>query len=140
MEHISTVTDEQAINNLYQQLIQAWNKGDGEAYGAVFTEDASYVDVTGTQTQGSRAIGMTHQHLFQTFLKGSQLEATITSIRFLRPDVALLLVHGQTKLAGQVEASPDRGTIETAIVVKEQGKWRFAALQNTRIMPMPPRQ
>jgi hypothetical protein len=30
--------------------------------------------------------------------------------------------------------------METAIALKEQGKWLFAALQNTRIMQMPPRQ
>ncbi len=137
---VNTATiDEQALHSLYQQLIDAWNKGDGQAYGAVFTQDASYVDVMGTNTQGSQAIGASHQHMFQTFLKGSQLVATITSIRFLRPDVALLHVLGNTLLAGQAEPGPDRATIETAIAVKEQGKWLFAALQNTRIMQMPPR-
>jgi uncharacterized protein (TIGR02246 family) len=139
MENTATI-DEQALHVLYEQLIDAWNKGNGQAYGSVFTEDASYVDVTGTNTQGSQAIGTSHQHMFQTFLKGSQLVATITSIRFLRPDVALLHVRGETRLAGQAELAPDRGTIETAIAVKEQGKWLFAALQNTRIMQMPPRQ
>jgi uncharacterized protein (TIGR02246 family) len=139
MEKTPTI-DEQALHSLYQQLIDAWNSGDGQAYGAVFTEDASYVDVTGTNTQGRQAISASHQHMFQTFLKGSQLVATITSIRFLRPDVALLHVRGETRLAGQVEPAPDRATIETAIAVKEQGKWLFAALQNTHIMQMSPRQ
>nr|BBH87925.1 hypothetical protein KTC_26760 [Thermosporothrix sp. COM3] len=139
MENVATI-DEQAIRSLYQQLIDAWNNGDGQAYGAVFTEDASYVDVTGTNTQGRHAISASHQHMFQTFLKGSQLVATITSIRFLRPDVALLHVLGNTLLPGQTELAPDRATMETAIAVKEQGKWLFAALQNTRIMQMPPRQ
>jgi uncharacterized protein (TIGR02246 family) len=138
MEQTVTI-DEQALHSLYQQLIEAWNNGDGQAYGAVFTADASYVDVTGTNTQGRQAISASHQHLFQTFLKGSQLVATITSIRFLRPDVALLHVQGNTLLPGQVELAPDRATLETAIAVKEQGKWLFAALQNTRIMQMPPR-
>jgi uncharacterized protein (TIGR02246 family) len=138
MEQTVTI-DEQALHSLYQQLIEAWNNGDGQAYGAVFTTDASYVDVTGTNTQGRQAISASHQHLFQTFLKGSRLVATITSIRFLRPDVALLHVQGNTLLPGQAELAPDRATLETAIAVKEQGKWLFAALQNTRIMPMPPR-
>jgi uncharacterized protein (TIGR02246 family) len=138
MEQTVTI-DEQALHSLYQQLIEAWNNGDGQAYGAVFTPDASYVDVTGTNTQGRQAISASHQHLFQTFLKGSQLVATITSIRFLRPDVALLHIQGNTLLPGQAELAPDRATLETAIAVKEQGKWLFAALQNTRIMQMPSR-
>jgi uncharacterized protein (TIGR02246 family) len=138
MENTATI-DEQALHSLYQQLIEAWNSGDGQAYGAVFTEDANYVDVTGTNTQGRHAISASHQQMFQTFLKGSQLVATITSIRFLRSDVALLHVRGNTLLAGQVESAPDRATMETAIAVNEQGKWLFAALQNTRIIQMPPR-
>ncbi|HEU5377781.1 MAG TPA: SgcJ/EcaC family oxidoreductase [Ktedonobacteraceae bacterium] len=139
MENTASI-DEQALHALYQQLTRAWNSGDGQAYGAVFTEDASYIDVTGTNTQGRHAISAAHQQMFQTFLKGSQLVATITSIRFLCPDIALLHVQGNTLLAGQTELAPDRATIETAIAVKEQGKWLFTALQNTRIMQMPPRQ
>jgi uncharacterized protein (TIGR02246 family) len=133
-------SDEQARHALYQQLINAWNRGDGHAYGSVFTDDASYVDVTGTHTIGGHVIGISHQKMFQTFLKGSQLTAKITTIRFLRPDVALLHVLGETSLPGQASSASDRATIETAIVVKDGGKWLLAVLQNTRITPMLPRQ
>lgn len=94
--------------------------------------------MTGTRTQGSHAIGASHQHLFQTSLKGSQLSASITRIRFLRFDAAILQVLGETRLAEQTEAAQDRATIETAVALKEQGKWLLTALQNTRILQMPP--
>ncbi|MDM9382588.1 SgcJ/EcaC family oxidoreductase [Chlorogloeopsis sp. ULAP01] len=39
----SNPVDEAAILAVMQQMIDAWKRGDGAAYAAVFTEDADYI-------------------------------------------------------------------------------------------------
>lgn len=36
------------IESLFEKMKLAWGKGDGEAYGACFTEDADYVTFQGS--------------------------------------------------------------------------------------------
>jgi uncharacterized protein (TIGR02246 family) len=72
--------------------------------------------------------------LFDTFLKGSTLEGQgIDSLRFLKPDVALLYASGTVKLRWQSKPSPGRRSIQTLVAVREGEGWRFAAFHNTRI-------
>jgi hypothetical protein len=46
--------DEDAIRCIYQQMIDAWNAGDGAAFAAPFTDDANFVAFEGTRLKGSR--------------------------------------------------------------------------------------
>jgi hypothetical protein len=54
-------------------LVAAWDRGDAEAYGALFTEDASYLSFVGTVYRGRRDIPENHRALFAKFLKGTKL-------------------------------------------------------------------
>ena len=65
--------DEVAIRELFGLLLDDWGRGDGEAYGSRFTEDAEYVAFDGTRTRGRREIAASHQQLFDKFLKGTRL-------------------------------------------------------------------
>lgn len=140
--------DEAAISAILRQLVDAWNRGDGSAYGSLFTVDADYVDVTGTHTIGAAAIGSLHQFLFDGPLKGSQLEFTSAGqhqaagrrepdISFLAPDVALVIGRGETRLAGQAQPAEDRTSINTTILVKRADGWRVRAFQNNRVQRRP---
>src|SRR4051794_5613797 len=87
------------VRALFQQLVDAWNRADGAAYGEIFTADADYTDVTGTHTRGGPAIGQLHQFLFNGPLKGSRLEYSTSrangdpdlDIRFLSPHIVLVI-------------------------------------------------
>jgi uncharacterized protein (TIGR02246 family) len=46
-------TDEAKILALFEDLLEDWGRGDGEAYGSHFTEDADYVAFDGTRTRGA---------------------------------------------------------------------------------------
>ena len=46
-----------AVRDLYQQLMAAWARGDGAAYGQLFTADADYIAFDGSHTRGSTEIG-----------------------------------------------------------------------------------
>ena len=139
MKHETTTnyqTDEAKILALFEDLLEDWGKGDGEAYGSRFTEDADYVAFDGTRTTGRREISATHQRLFDKFLKGTRLTGRILSIKFPSPDVALVHATGGTIMRGKPKPSPERDSIQTLVAVREGSEWRFAAFHNSRVRPI----
>ncbi|MDQ4022272.1 MAG: SgcJ/EcaC family oxidoreductase [Thermoproteota archaeon] len=124
--------DEAAIRALYQQMIDGWNTGSGNAFAAPYTEDGDLVGFDGTHLKGCLEIASFHQQLFDTFLKGSRLVGKIRSVRFLTADVALIHAVSGTIMAGQSDIDPERNSIQTLVAIKCDGEWRLAAFQNTR--------
>lgn len=128
--------DERAIQELFEGLLEDWARGDGEAYGSRFTEDADYVAFDGTHTKGRGEISSSHQQLFDKYLKGTRLTGRIGSTKFLGPDVALVQATGDTILRGKTAPSPERHSVQTLIAVREGDGWRFAHFHNTRVRPI----
>ncbi|MFF2008099.1 SgcJ/EcaC family oxidoreductase [Streptomyces sp. NPDC058195] len=123
-----------AVTALLGRLTAAWNAGDGAAYGAEFTADASYVTYVGTLYTGAAEIGAAHQDLFGSFLKGTRLVSEVVGIRSTGPDTALLITRGDVRKGGR----PGRlGKIQTYALVREAGgAWKVAAFQNTKRRPL----
>jgi len=128
--------DEAAVRALYQQLMDGWNQGSGAAFAAVFTEDGHLVGFDGTHFKGREEIAPFHQQLFDKWLKGSRLVGRVEDVRFLSPDVALMHAVGGTVMRGKSEPTPERDSIQTLVAVRQDGEWRLAAFQNTRLHPM----
>ena len=125
-----------AIRAVLADLAACWNRADGAAYGALFTDDADYIDVTGTRTRGGAAIGRVHQLLWDGFLKGSTLDTNgEADIQLIAPDVAIVIAAGAARLAGQANAPADRQSINTTVLVKHDRVWRIRAFQNGRVQP-----
>jgi uncharacterized protein (TIGR02246 family) len=137
-EEAAITADESAVRALYQQLMDGWNKGSGDAFAAAFTEDGDLVAFDGTHFEGREEIAPFHQQLFEKWLKGSRLVGEVKDVRFLGPDVAVMHAVGSTIMRGKSEASPERDSIQTLVAVREAGEWRLAAFQNTRVRPMGP--
>ena len=129
-----TAPDAQAVRDLFRQLLAAWGRGDGAAYGALFTGDAEYVAFDGSNRRGAAAIATEHQQLFDTWLKGTRLVGQIDSLRFLGPDVALVHASGGTIFSGQKDERGRRPSIQTLVAVRRSHGWRFTAFHNTRIV------
>ncbi|MEV7235764.1 SgcJ/EcaC family oxidoreductase [Streptomyces sp. NPDC051020] len=111
------------------RLTVAWNAGDGAAYGAEFTADATYITYVGTLYTGGAEIGTAHQALFDGFLKGTRLASEIVSMRLTGPDAALVVTRGAVH-----KGRPGRlDKIQTyALARRADGDWKIAAFQNTR--------
>jgi len=127
--------DEAALRAMYQQMMDGWNKGNGEAFATPYCEDSDLVGFDGTHLKGRQEIASFHQQLFNKFLKGSHLVGKIRSIRFLTPNVAVIHAVGGTVMAGQSDIDPDRNSVHTLVAMKrggDGGKWCLAAFQNTR--------
>jgi uncharacterized protein (TIGR02246 family) len=130
--------DEMAVRGLYQELMDGWNRGSGGAFAAVFMEDGDLVAFDGTHFKGHKEIAPFHQDLFDKWMKGTRLVGEVKDVRFLSPDVALMHAVGSTVMRGKSEPSPERDSIQTLVATREDGEWRIAAFQNTRVRPMDP--
>jgi uncharacterized protein (TIGR02246 family) len=130
------ISDEPAVRDLYQQLMDAWNRGSGAAFAAAFTEDGDLVAFDGAHLQGRQEIAPAHQELFDKWLKGTRLVGKVTRVRFLAPDVAVMHAIGSTTMRGESEPSPERNSIQTLVATRQNGEWRIAAFQNTRMRPI----
>ncbi|MHB9133560.1 MAG: SgcJ/EcaC family oxidoreductase [Armatimonadota bacterium] len=125
--------DEVAVCALYTQLMDAWNAGSGDAMAALYTADGDLIGFDGTHFIGREEIATFHQRLFDTVMQGSRLVGDVRDVRFLCPEVAVLHATGQTIMPGQTAPTQERDSIQTIVAVKEDGVWRIAAFQNTRI-------
>ena len=129
-------TDEQVIQEILQHLETAWNRYDSISFAAAFAEDANFIDIFGGQLDGRTAIEAAHRNIFETIYKGSHASFVPRSIRFLRPDVAVVFARAHLKFKEGNEAR-EIETRPTLIVVKEQDKWQIVAFQNTKISEVP---
>src|SRR5918994_356323 len=128
--------DEAAVRALYQQLMDGWNQGSGDAFAAVFTEDGDLVAFDGTHFKGRKEIAPFHQQLFDKWMKGSRLVGQVERVRFLSPDVSFLHAVGGTVVRGKTKPSPERDSIQTLVATRQNVEWRLAAFQNTRVRPI----
>jgi uncharacterized protein (TIGR02246 family) len=128
--------DEADIRALYQQAMNGWNMGNGDAFAAPFAEDADLVGFDGTHLKGRPEIASFHQHLFDTYVKGTRLVGKVKSVRFLSTDVALMHTVGGTVMPGQSDIDPERNSVQTIVATKKRNDgrrwWHIAAFQNTR--------
>jgi uncharacterized protein (TIGR02246 family) len=121
--------DVAAIRGLLSRSQEAWNRGDGAAYGDCFTADATDVTFVGTVYRGGLEIGRAHQTLFDSFLNGTRLSLDILEIRRYGADMAVVVTRGDV-----AKRPPSRlGKLATYTVIRDgDGQWRIAAVQKTQ--------
>ena len=131
---MKTTRETTAITSVLDELVGAWERHDAEAYGELFTEDATYVTYVGTFYQGRQDIVDSHRTLFTTFLKGTKLADEVLDVRFHGPDVAVVNGRGDTSKGTR----PHKLTkIQTYTMIRgSDGRWRIAAFHNTKRKPL----
>ncbi|HEX7185819.1 MAG TPA: SgcJ/EcaC family oxidoreductase [Thermoanaerobaculia bacterium] len=132
-QNAPNAADESAVRALVQKCVEAWNRGSGEGFAAQFAEDSDYVVVNGMHIKGRQQNASNHQQIFDTFYKGTRLWAEVKSVRFLRPDVALMHTASKILKPGESEASPVPEAIQTWTVSKHGNAWLVDAFHNTPI-------
>jgi len=128
--------DEAAVRDLYRRLLDGWNRGSGAAFADVFTEDGDLVAFDGTHFKGRNEIEPSHQELFDRWMKGTRLVGQVEEVRFPSSDAAVMHAVGSTVMRGKTRTSPERDSIQTLVATREDGEWRLAAFQNTRVRPI----
>ena len=126
-------TDRATVTAVLDSLADAWDRGDAAAYGAHFTEDATYVTFVGTRYSGREDIAAGHRVLFEKFLKGTKLAHEVLDVRFLGADVALVSTTGDTYKGTR----PGKlSKVQTYTLVRDGERWLVAAFHNTQRKPL----
>jgi uncharacterized protein (TIGR02246 family) len=131
--------DEIAIRNIIQEEITAWNAGDAAAYSRHFSEDGTFTNIRGQFFTGRQAFIDRHDYVFKGQFHGSTLKQDIVSLKFVRPDVAVVEVL--TSVTGIQKLSPgtntdDKGRLRTRllqVIAKDGNEWKIVSYHNTDV-------
>jgi uncharacterized protein (TIGR02246 family) len=85
------------IRALWQTMTAGWAAGDAALFASVFAADVDFVNVRGEALSGRDAVEASHAKLFTTAYRGTALSASVTLIRPLAPELAL--VHATSEIA-----------------------------------------
>ncbi len=126
------------LRNLLQQVLDAWERGDGRALAAAFAEDGDVILFDGSHLNGGLQIAAVMQHLFDTALKGTRCLAQVKALRFVTPEVALMQMLGGVVFPGEAVVPAERCSVQTFVAVRIRGTWRVASFQSTRMQGASP--
>jgi uncharacterized protein (TIGR02246 family) len=133
--------DLEALQKLPQLHCDAWNNRDARALANLFAEDGDFVTVATVYLHGRKDYETFHARLLQGRFKDSKFEPVHTTVRFLRPDLAV--IHWSWKMTGDknfdgTERSPRFGMM-TILAEKRAGTWQIEVAQNTNsLLGTPP--
>ena len=138
-----TASDETAIRSIVQDEIVAWDQGDAVAYSRHFAADGTFTNIVGQFFTGHEAFLKQHEMIFEGRFKQTRLQQDIVSLKFVRPDVAVVEVL--TSVTGMVAATlapgtggDPKGRLRTRllqVVVKQGEEWKVVAYHNVDVKP-----
>jgi uncharacterized protein (TIGR02246 family) len=121
-----------AVSELMGRLGEAWERGDGQAYGSLFAEDAQYVTAPGERLLGREPIADSHQRIFDTIFQGTKLgRGYPVTYRSITPEVVLVEGSGAVLFPGEREQDVPPNGLMTMVVAKQRDGWRIVSFQNT---------
>ncbi|MCT2586813.1 SgcJ/EcaC family oxidoreductase [Actinophytocola gossypii] len=134
-----TQADQAAVAALTQRVVAAWAYNDADAFAALFTEDGTMI-LPGVYKKGRAAINEFLTEAYANQYKGTQVTGRPLDLRFVTPDVALLITYGGVLAAGESTMSDEQTIRATWTAVRQDGQWKLAAYQNSpalRQLPVP---
>jgi uncharacterized protein (TIGR02246 family) len=133
------VTPDARIRQIIADQVAAWNVGDEKAFSRSVSADVSFTNIRGTVFYGHQVFEDRHREIFQGFFKGSKLAMSVSKIRYVRPDVAIVdVITDISQLQGRppgVNVSAD-GRIHTRlqeVFVKEGENWFITSYHNVDV-------
>ena len=134
-------TDEEAVRKLPQAFSDAWAKHDGHELAKIMADDVDFVTVATTFLHGRPDFETFHVRLLSGRFKEAMITPLQTTVRFLRPDMAV--VHWSWKIEG--DKNPDgsarqpRFGMMILVAERKSGIWLVVVGQNTNaILGIPP--
>lgn len=122
--------EEEVLFQRAQAFVEAFNKGDAKAVAAYFTPDADIVDPEGHRIKGKKAVEEAYTKYFGAS-KGAKLFIQISSLRVVRPDLAL--EDGVTEVIRP--GQPPSAARYSAVYVKKDGVWLTESVREAIAVP-----
>lgn len=118
------------VEELYANLMEAWNKRDAKAFEDLFILDGDLVGFDGTQMHGQGSIG---EHLRQIFKDHPTPKYVyrITGVTQISTEVAIVRAIAGMVPPGKTDLDPKLHAIHRLTAVHRGGAYRVALFQNT---------
>jgi uncharacterized protein (TIGR02246 family) len=139
-----TIDDETAIRKIVQEEASAWTRGDATAYSLHFADDGTFTNILGEFYIGHEVFLKRHEFLFQGPYRGTTLHHDVVSLKFPRPEVAVVEVL--TSVTGFQKLGPGlvtdaKGRLRTRllqVLVKDKGEWKIVTYHNVDVKAQTP--
>ena len=112
-----------------------------QSYSRHFAADGTFTNILGMFFTGHDAFRERHDQIFKGAFRGTTKQEDVVSIRFWRPDVAVVetlqTVNGVQKLFPGTSADA-KGRLRTRLLqvfVKNNGEWKIAVYHNVDVKP-----
>ena len=125
------MSTEQIAGEVLARLEQAWNAGDGNAFGAPYRDNASFVTIRGELAHGAE-IGAGHEQIFATIYAGSTNHMELLEAQRVSDDV-IIATSRNTLEAPHGPLAGVHAAMSTSVLVRTEGEWRIAATENTLV-------
>ena len=126
-------SDRAAIARVIADIETGFNTNDAELSVAQFTSDASAVGVTGALASGHDALLEAHRAGFAGPLRDQHARYELGDVVFLRPDVAVAHKRAYATTPEGDLLDVGHAMIALYVLVRDDGRWRVAARQNTLV-------
>ena len=134
-------SDTTAVRNIIASEINTWKKGDAVGYSRDFAATGTFTNIRGQFFTGYPGYLKQHEVIFKGIFKNSTLKQNIVSLRFIRPDVAI--VETVTTVNGAAQSPvgvtrDEKGRIRTRllqVVAREGSAWKIVTYHNVDVKP-----
>ena len=116
--------------DLYERLIEAWNKRNARDYALLFASNGSIVGFDGSQVNGQTEIGGHVSEIFSHHQTSSYV-TIVRDVRTIASDVALLRANVGMVPPGKDDINPEMNAVQSMVAARKGGKWEIALFQNT---------
>ena len=134
--------DEKAIRKILDDEDVAWLAGDAIAYSKSFAAEGTFTNIRGDFHVGKKAFEERHDDIFKTIFNGTTLTHNVTSLKFLKEDVAVVEVIAW--VSGFSTQPPARLVLDAKgrlvvrllqVVMRDKGEWKIYAYHNVAVGP-----
>ena len=119
-----------ATRDLYNQLLEAWDKRNARNYALLFAGDATLIGFDGSQVNGQLEIGAHVSEVFSHH-QTPRYVGLVREVRSVAADVTLLRANAGLIPPGKDDIDPALNAVKSLLAVKKGGVWRIALFQNT---------
>jgi uncharacterized protein (TIGR02246 family) len=119
-----------ATRDLYDRLIDAWNKRNARDYALLFASNGSIIGFDGSQVNGQTEIGGHVSEIFSHHQTASYV-TIVREVRAIASDAMLLRGNAGMVPPGKDDINPEMNAVQSMVAVRKGGKWEIALFQNT---------
>lgn len=112
----------------------AWNSHDMPSLGALFHDDATFVNRFGHYVRGVEAIVKLHAPIHASIYRDSTLENEMIDVVPIGDDAAVVHFWSRLRAGAAHPAGPHAvDTLILAVLTRRAGEWRIKALENVTL-------